>query len=314
MTPLHVARAREKYLCALLKHQKSGSVVESNSVGSVPKKLSFILQEIHSSYKKFIPGVKASRLAYPLDEKCLMESRTTGILHTKQSKSETWKMAQSQSSETNRLLGYPDDARLLIINADDFGRSHACNAGILRSLQEGVVSSTSSTVPCPWALHAMQMLSEHPEISFGVHLTVISDVPLYRWGSLTCREKVLSLIDEAGFFYSVERISEFLTQAKLSELEVEFRAQIEAVLATSLKPTHLDWHCLHNGGRADIFELTVGLAKEYGLAMRVSDRPVREALQRQGLPTNEYDLLDSYALETIEKSARYAQMLRDIPV
>jgi hypothetical protein len=31
-----------------------------------------------------------------------------------------------QSSQTNRLLGYPDDARLLIINADDFGRSHAC--------------------------------------------------------------------------------------------------------------------------------------------------------------------------------------------
>jgi hypothetical protein len=39
-------------------------------------------------------------------------------------------MTQSQSSQTNRLLGYPDDARLLIINADDFGRSHACNAGI----------------------------------------------------------------------------------------------------------------------------------------------------------------------------------------
>src|SRR5947209_8918675 len=222
-------------------------------------------------------------------------------------------MTQLQSSQTNRLLGYPDDARLLIIDGDDFGRSHACNAGILRSLTEGVVSSTTLMVPCPWALHAMQMLSDHPDLSFGIHLTVISDVPLYRWGSLTSREKVPSLIDEAGFFYRYERIPEFLAQVKLSELEVEFRAQIEAVLATSLKPTHLDWHCLYNGGRTDIFELSVKLAKEYGLAVRVFDRSTGEALRRQGLPTNDHDVLDSYRLGIGAKSAHYAQMVRDRP-
>jgi chitin disaccharide deacetylase len=223
-------------------------------------------------------------------------------------------MTQSHSSQTNRLLGYPEDARLLIINADDFGRSHASNEATLRTLKEGVVSSTTLMVPCPWALHAMHLLSEHPDISFGVHLTVICDVLHYRWRPLTSREKVPSLIDETGFFYSIERIPEFLTQVNLSELEVEFRAQIEAVLATSLKPTHVDWHCLYNGGRADIFEMTVGLAKEYGLALRVSDRPVIEALQRQGLPTNDYDMLDSYRLDIVEKSARYAQLLREVPV
>src|SRR5260370_40688737 len=220
-------------------------------------------------------------------------------------------MTQSHSSQTNRLLGYPGDARLLIINADDFGRSHASNEATLRTLKEGVVSSTTLMVPCPWALHAMHLLSEYPDLSFGVHLTVICDVLHYRWRPLISREKVPSLIDETGFFYSIERIPEFLTQVKLSELEVEFRAQIEAVLATSLKPTHVDWHCLYNGGRADIFEMTVGLAKEYGLALRVSDRPMIEALQRQGLPTNDYDMLDSYRLDMVEKSARYAQLLRE---
>src|SRR5436309_10952966 len=243
-----------------------------------------------------------------------MERRTTDILHAKQYKRETGTMTQSQSSETNRLLGYPDDARLLIINADDFGRSHACNAGILRSLKEGVVSSTTLMVPCPWALHAMQMLSDHPDISFGVHLTVISDVPLYRWGSLTSREKVPSLIDEAGFFYSYERIPEFLAQVKLSELEVEFRAQIEAVLAAGLSPTHLDWHCLYNGGRTDIFEMTVKLSEEYGLAVRVFDRSTGEALRRQGLPTNEHQVVDTFKLDITGKLARYAQMLHDLPV
>src|SRR5712692_2535851 len=222
-------------------------------------------------------------------------------------------MTQSQSSQTNRLLGYPDDARLLIINADDFGRAHACNEGILRSLKEGVVSSTTLMVPCPWALHAMQMLSDHPDFSFGVHLTVISDVPLYRWGSLTSREKVPSLIDEAGFFYRYERIPEFLAQVKLSELEVEFRAQIEAVLAAGLSPTHLDWHCLSNGGRVDIFELTIKLAEEYGLAVRVFNRSTGEALQQRGLPTNDHDVLDSYRLDIVEKSAWYARALRELP-
>ncbi len=223
-------------------------------------------------------------------------------------------MTPSYSSQTNRLLGYPDDARLLIINADDFGRAHACNAGILRSLTEGVVSSTTLMVPCPWALHAMQMLSDHPEISFGVHLTVTRDVYLDRWGSLTSRDKVPSLIDEAGFFYRYERIPEFLAQVKLSELEVEFRAQIEAVLAASLSPTHLDWHCLYNGGRADIFELTVKLAKAYGLAVRVFDRSTGEALRRQGLPTDEHPVVDTYKLDIIGKPAWFARALRELPI
>ena len=222
-------------------------------------------------------------------------------------------MSRLPSSQTNRLLGYPDDARLLIINADDFGRSHASNEATFRALKDGVVSSTTLMVPCPWALHAMQLLSDHPGISFGVHLTVVCDVTHYRCGPLTSRDKVPSLVDETGFFYTLERIPEFLAQVKLSELEVEFRAQIEAVLAAGLSPTHLDWHCLYNGGRADIFEMTVKLAEEYGLAVRVFHRSTGEALQQRGLPTNDHDVLDSYRLDIVEKSAWYARALRELP-
>ena len=222
-------------------------------------------------------------------------------------------MTHLPQSRTNRFLGYPDDARLLIINADDFGRSHASNEATLRALTDGVVSSTTLMVPCPWALHAMQLLSEHPTLSFGVHLTVVCDVPHYRCGPLTCRDKVPSLVDEGGFFSMSDRIPQWLAQVRLSELETEFRAQIEAVLAAGLSPTHLDWHCLYNGGRADIFELTVKLAQEYGLAVRVFDRSTGEALQQKALPTNDHDVLDSYRLALVEKSARYAQLLRDLP-
>jgi len=223
-------------------------------------------------------------------------------------------MSQLQKSETNTLLGYPVDARLLIINADDFGMCHAINDAILRSLTDGVVCSTTLMVPCPWALHAMHLLGENPAIPFGVHLTVICDTVNDRWGPLTSRDKAPSLIDETGYFYSLERIPEFLAQATLDELEAEFRAQIDTVLAANLTPTHLDWHCLPSGGRADIFDMTLGLAKEYGLAVRVAEQPLIDRVQRQGLPTDDHDLLDSFRLDTGDKAARYAQLLRDLPV
>ena len=222
-------------------------------------------------------------------------------------------MSHLLNSQTNRFLGYPDDARLLIINADDFGRSHASNEATFRALKDGVVSSTTLMVPCPWARHAMQLLSDHPDLPFGVHLTVVCDVSHYRCGPLTSRDKVPSLVDETGFFSPLERIPEFLTQVKLSELEVEFRAQIEAVLAASLSPTHLDWHCLDDGGRADIFEITVKLAEAYGLAVRVFHRSTGVTLQQRGLPTNDHDVLDSYRLDLVEKSAWYARALRELP-
>lgn len=223
-------------------------------------------------------------------------------------------MSDAHASDTNRLLGYPPDARLLIVNADDFGLCHAINDAILRSLAEGVVSSTTLMAPCPWALHALHLLKANPAISFGVHLTVVCETAHYRWGPLTPGEQVPSLVDELGYFYSFERIPEFLSQIKLDELELEFRAQIEAVLAANLTPTHLDWHCLRGGGGAVIAALMLRLAKDYGLAMRAVDHAWIETVQRQGLPTTDHLFLDSYGLDTAGKSARYAQMLRDLPV
>jgi predicted glycoside hydrolase/deacetylase ChbG (UPF0249 family) len=213
----------------------------------------------------------------------------------------------------NELLGYPPDARLLIINADDFGVYHAANAGILRTLTDGIVRSTSVMVPCPWGLHALRLLREHPEIAFGVHLTVVSEFDDYRWGPLSPRERVPSLLDQTGFFHQNEPRQAYVAGLAVPELDIEFRGQIEAVLAAGLTPTHLDWHCLRDGGRADIFDLTLGLAREYGLALRVHDPARISRLQGMGLPTNDYELMDSTRLETADKTARFVRMLRELP-
>ncbi len=222
-------------------------------------------------------------------------------------------MGQARKPGANRLLGYPDDARLLLINADDFGMYRAINEAVVRAFNEGIVRSASLMVPYPGAFQAIQLLRENPDLRFGVHLSVIRDIAGYRWGPLTPKERVPSLLDGDGHLYRTERMSEMLDRANLNELEVEFRAQIEAVLAAGLKPTHLDWHCLHSGGRADVFEMTLGLAKEYGLALRVASQPFIDRLQRRGLPTADHELLDSFGVSIDDKSARYAAMLRGLP-
>lgn len=173
----------------------------------------------------------------------------------------------AQSSE---LLGFQPGARILIVNNDDLGMYHAINEAVIHSIQDGIASSCSLMVPCPWASHAMGLLRERPWISFGIHLTLVRDMARFGWGPLTDKEKVPSLLDEAGEFFLNDRRSELLSQARIDEIEVELRAQIDAVVDTGLRPTHLDWHCLADGGRDDVFDLTLALAKEYGLAARLA--------------------------------------------
>ena len=116
------------------------------------------------------------------------------------------------------------------------------------------------------------------------------------------------------YFYDFEHMGEFLAQVRLDQLEMEFRAQIEVVLAAGLHPTHLDWHSLRISSRGDIFDVMFRLARAYGLALRVFTRSFIEKLQSQGFPTNDYDVLDSYLLDPATKAARYAELLRELPV
>jgi predicted glycoside hydrolase/deacetylase ChbG (UPF0249 family) len=222
-------------------------------------------------------------------------------------------MSQSPKNHNARLLGYPDDARMLIINADDFGMCHAINEAILRSIKEGIVQSTSLMPVCPWALNGIQILKENPDIPFAVHLTTISEAHNYRWSPLSPKEKVPSLVDENGYCPAYAQMMAFMANVNLDELEMEFRAQIEFVLKAGLKPTHLDWHCLKGEHLEPIFNLMFRLAQEYGLALRIPREPMTGQVQSKGLPANDHPLLDSYDLPIEGKLAHYAWMLRDLP-
>lgn len=59
--------------------------------------------------------------------------------------------------------------------------------------------------------------------------------------------------------------------------------------------------------------MTLGLAREHGLALRVHDRSRARACRRLGLPANDHDVLDSCRLDPADKPGCYVRLLRDLP-
>jgi predicted glycoside hydrolase/deacetylase ChbG (UPF0249 family) len=222
-------------------------------------------------------------------------------------------MGNAAERNASELLGVGADARLLIVNCDDLGMYRAVNLGIVEAVTIGVATTCSLMTPCPGASQAIELLRQHPRIPFGIHLTVVCDLPGHRWGPLASKEKVPSLLDGDGELFGLDRLDVLMAQARLDELELEFRTQIETVLTAKLEPTHLDWHCFTDGGRDDVFELGVALAGEYGLALRAWDRSAQQRLKTRGVPAIDHPPLDSFSLEIDGKAERYAELLRTLP-
>jgi chitin disaccharide deacetylase len=217
---------------------------------------------------------------------------------------------------SSERLGLTPDARVLIVNCDDFGMHDAVNDAVVESIENGIASSCSLMVPCPAAPHAMKMLRERPHLPFGIHLALIRDSPGYRWGPVAARSEVPSLLHPGTnelYVNTTAQRAALLAAAKISDVERELRAQIDAVVGAGLVPTHLDWHCLADGGRADIFDLTMVLAQEYGLAARAWLDDGRDKARRRGKPVVDNTFLDSFSISLEDKTATYARMLRHLP-
>lgn len=210
-------------------------------------------------------------------------------------------------------LGFEPDARVLIVNADDLGMYAGINAAVIEAMEGGIVGSCSVMTTCPGTSEALALLRDRPQLSVGVHLTLVRDSARLRWGPLTDRQRVPSLVDETGDLFLAARSSELLGQARLGEVELELRAQIHAVLDAGLAPTHVDWHCLADGGRDDMFELMLELAGEFGLAARVWLGTGRTEARRRGLPVVDHGFLDSFALDPAHKTDRYLALLQALP-
>lgn len=159
-------------------------------------------------------------------------------------------------------LGYAPDARLLIVNCDDIGSSHAANVASERAMREGLATSATLMVPCPWAREAVERFKG---LDVGIHLTLTSEYPDYRWRSLTGAR---SLRDDQG--YLPRTAAELWKQADPVEVEEECRAQIDQALAWGVDVTHLDNHMGTLQVNGALFPIYVKLAKEYRLPLRMA--------------------------------------------
>ncbi|MFS0838873.1 polysaccharide deacetylase family protein [Paenibacillus sp. 1P03SA] len=171
-------------------------------------------------------------------------------------------------------LGYRADERILIINADDFGMCSSTNRAISSLLEEGVITSTSLMVPCPWMKQAAAIAGRHPEFDVGLHLTLTSEWEQYKWGPLTRAGEKRPFEDEYGHFRNDNR-SVVLTDPEL--IERECTAQIETALKLGVDLTHLDNHMasLHGAMGADrhFVDLLIGLCVRYKLPLRLPRHP-----------------------------------------
>jgi len=219
-----------------------------------------------------------------------------------------WDGNRATSREGAGIVG-PVGTRDLIINVDDIGIHEGAVAAAVETLVTGVAASGSVMTVCPGARAALELLADHRDLAIGVHLTLTAGFPAVPWAPLTGGRS----IQHHGLMMGIEQREQLLAQAVITEVEAEFRAQIEALMAAGLRPTHLDWHCLADGGREDVFDLTLALADEYGTAVRAWGGHGRAALRGRGRASQDQPFLDSFTLPVEGKQERVLAMVHALP-
>jgi predicted glycoside hydrolase/deacetylase ChbG (UPF0249 family) len=149
--------------------------------------------------------------------------------------------------------------------------SQSVNRATFEALERGWITSASILVTCPWFPEAARFAREHPEADLGIHLALNSEWTSFRWGPLSPRDEVPSLLDADGYLPLLE--TAVAERARPDEVERELRAQLERARAAGIRVTHLDSHMAALFQSAALFAVYRRLGAEYQL-------PV--LLERQG--------------------------------
>ena len=165
-------------------------------------------------------------------------------------------------------LGYPRDAKLLIVHADDLGMTHSVNAATIKGFESGLVNSGSIMVPCPWLSEIAAYARANPQADLGLHLTLTSEWTTFRWGPVMPKDRVSSLLDKDGYFHLLE--TEAASKADPKEVELEITAQIERAKALGIQPTHLDSHMGTLYQNKALFEVFLRVARNHKLPVRIA--------------------------------------------
>lgn len=145
----------------------------------------------------------------------------------------------------------------LIVNADDFGLTKGINKGTILAHENGVVTSTTLMVNGYATDEAFALAKGNPNLSVGIHFVLTFGRPIL--------DGHKSLVDENGDFLKVNVLRE--SELDATEVEAEFRAQLDKFMSYGLRPTHIDSHH-HVHEHDDVFPVVAELAKELNIPMR----------------------------------------------
>lgn len=150
----------------------------------------------------------------------------------------------------------------LIVTADDVGLDAGMTAGAIEAHRSGIVTACSIVANGRAFEDAAARLRDLPSLDIGVHLTLVEERSLTT-GEAMPRNWMRFLVSRRG------------------DVEGELRLQIEKVLASRLRVTHLNSH-QHLHMLPSIFALVQRLATEYGIGYVrvVNDRGGHFGLRR----------------------------------
>lgn len=198
-------------------------------------------------------------------------------------------LADAPGQTVQERLGYPANARLLIIHADDLGMSHSVNRATFAALENKWITSSSILVPCPWFPEAAAWARTHQDADLGIHLALTSEWTSFRWGPISGREAVPSLVDKDGYMPLLETTAG--ANAKPEEAERELRAQVDKAKAAGVRVTHVDSHMGTLFQNAALFEVFRRVASSYGVPPLIEEMGNRGGGQAPWLANGQKDAL-----------------------
>ncbi len=164
------------------------------------------------------------------------------------------------------ILGYDSGARLLIVNADDFGLCESTNRAVEDLFDRNLISSVSLLVGAAEFQQAAKILKKMG-LSCSVHLALTSEWTENVIGPISDPQEIQSLVNGDGAFY--DDIKDLYLQVNNDEAEKECRAQIEYALVNRLEIDHLDTHMGVMQLRPDFVDIYINLAAERALPLRM---------------------------------------------
>lgn len=154
-----------------------------------------------------------------------------------------------------------ETSRRLIVNADDFGRSHPINDAVIRAHREGVLTTASLMVNEPDCAEAVALAKETPNLGVGLHLTLLMG------RSALPPEKIPGLVNKQNEFSNnpVAVGMKYFFQRDLREqLRAEIHEQFARFRQTGLPLDHVNGH-LHMHLHPVVFKILMQDAEQLGI-------------------------------------------------